>query len=89
MGYQDDFKKVLLSPEPHAILGKKGITEEFVIHISSLIKRYKIIKVKALKNVATKENIKQLAAEISDKTGSYLLDVRGKTFILSKNKINK
>lgn len=89
MGYQDDFKRVLLTSEPHAILGKKGITEEFVIHISSLIKRYKIIKVKALKNVATKENIKQLAAEISDKTGSYLLDVRGKTFILSKNKINK
>jgi len=83
-----DYKSVLLG-DPHAILGKKGITEEFVTHVKSLIKRYKIIKIKALKSVATKSNIKQIAAEISEKTGFYLLDTRGKTFILSKNKINK
>ena len=83
-----DFKSVLLG-DPNAILGKKGITGEFVDHVISLIKRYKIIKIKALKSVATKSNIKQIAAEISEKTGAYLLDVRGKTFILSKNKIEK
>ena len=80
--------KVLLS-EPHAILGKNGITNEFINHVSKLLKRYKIIKIKALKSVVNKSNIKLIASQISEATNSYLLDVRGFTFIISKSLINK
>jgi RNA-binding protein YhbY len=48
-----------------------------------LLKRYKVIKIKALKTIATKLNIKELATKISKLTNSYLIDVRGKVFILS------
>ena len=86
MGYQEDFKKVLLG-DPHCILGKGGITEEFINHVNKLLKRYKIIKVKALKSIATKANIKQIASQVSEATDSNVLDIRGKTFIISKQNI--
>jgi RNA-binding protein YhbY len=78
----------VLLADPHAILGKNGITDEFIKHIMKLLKRYRIIKIKALKSVATKSNIKQIAKQVSEATQSYLLDVRGKTFIISKHEIN-
>ncbi len=88
MDYQKEFKKVVLS-QPHCILGKKGITNDFINHVTKLLKRYKIIKIKALKSVATKSNIKELANQISHLTQSFLVDIRGKIFILSLQKINK
>jgi RNA-binding protein len=86
MSYQKEFKQALLS-QPHCILGKQGVSEEFVNHVTKLLKRYKIIKVKALKSVASKTNIKELARKISKLTNSNLLDIRGKIFILSLYKI--
>jgi len=88
MDYKKEFKKTLISP-PHCILGKNGISSKFVEHINHLLKRYKIIKVKALKTTANKSNIKEIAIEISKQTYSHLLDVRGRTFILSLKKLDK
>jgi RNA-binding protein YhbY len=88
MDYTEEFKRVLLS-EPHEILGKKGITQEFINHTIKLLKRYKTIKIKALKSIANKSNIKELASQIAKLTESNLLDVRGFTFIITKYAINK
>ncbi len=88
MSHQNEFKKVLLA-SPHATLGKKGITDEFILHVQHLLKKYKIIKIKMLKSIATKNNIQSIAEQISNSTNSNLLDVRGKTIIISKKKINK
>ncbi|MFX0059213.1 MAG: YhbY family RNA-binding protein [Candidatus Hodarchaeota archaeon] len=85
MDYQEKFKKTLLS-QPHCILGKKGITEDFIKHVASLLKKYKIIKIKALKSVATRSNIKQIAEMISSLTNSNILDTRGRMIIISKYK---
>ena len=82
MDYQNEFRKALLS-QPHCTLGKKGISEEFITHATKLLKRNKTIKIKALRSIANKSNIKELAQEISKFTNSYLIDVRGKIFILS------
>ncbi|MFX1274540.1 MAG: YhbY family RNA-binding protein [Promethearchaeota archaeon] len=88
MGYHEDFKKVLLG-DPHCILGKKGLTVKFLEHVSALLKQYKIIKIKVLKSIADNSNIKALAEDLSQKTDSHLLDIRGKTFIISKYPIKK
>lgn len=88
MDYQKEFKNAL-SSQPNCILGKSGITNEFVNHVNKLLKRYKVIKIKALRSVATKSNIKELANKISELTNSYLIDVRGKIFILSLYDFNK
>ena len=88
MSYQNEFKKVLLS-SPHATLGKKGLTDEFLTHVQRLLKRYKIIKIKILKSIATRSNIKNIADQISQATHSHVLDIRGKTIIVSKHQIEK
>ena len=88
MGYSEEFKQVLLN-DPHCILGKKGITNEYIDYLNKLLRRYKIIKIKALSSIATKLNIKELASKIAEKTNSHLLDVRGKMIIISKSQIDK
>ncbi len=88
MDYKKKFKKTLLSP-PHCILGKNGISNKFIEHVYLLLKRYKIIKVKALKTMANKSNIKEIAIEVSKQSNSHLIDVRGRTFILSLEKFEK
>ncbi|MFX1493186.1 MAG: YhbY family RNA-binding protein [Promethearchaeota archaeon] len=88
MDYREEFKRVLLS-RPHCILGKSGITDDFITHVVSLLKRYKIIKIKALRSIATKSNIATLSEKISKLTNSSVLDLRGKQIILSKFPINK
>jgi len=88
MSNQDQFKKVQLS-SPHAILGKKGLTEDFLTHVQKLLKRYKIIKIKVLKSVATKSNITSFAEKISQATNSHVLDVRGKMIVLSVYELQK
>ena len=88
MSNQDQFKKVQLS-SPHAILGKKGLTEDFLTHVQKLLKRYKTIKIKVLKSVATKSNITSFADQMSQATNSYVLDVRGKMIIISVHELKK
>ncbi|MGB5910881.1 MAG: YhbY family RNA-binding protein [Promethearchaeia archaeon] len=88
MDYREEFKRVLLS-KPHCILGKNGITDDFITHVASLLKKYKIIKIKALRSIASKSNIAALSEKISKLTNSSVLDLRGKQIILSKFPINK
>lgn len=82
MDYRLQFKNVLLS-QPNCILGKNGISQKFIEHVIKLLKRDKIIKIKVLRSFATKINIKELANKLSNLTHSSLLDIRGKTIILT------
>jgi RNA-binding protein YhbY len=88
MSYQNEFKKVLLS-SPHVICGKQGLSDEFLTHVQKLLKRYKIIKIKVLKSVATKSNITSFADQISQETNSHVLDVRGKMIVISVHELKK
>lgn len=88
MSYQNKFKKVMLS-SPHATLGKKGLTDEFLSHVQQLLKKYKIIKIKVLKSVGTKSNITSFANQISQATNSYVLDIRGKMIVISAYELKK
>ncbi len=88
MDYHEEFKKVLLG-DPHCMLGKNGVTVEFLEHVSTLLKRYKIVKIKALKSIAENSDIRALAEDIKEKTNAFLLDMRGKTFIISKYPLKK
>jgi RNA-binding protein YhbY len=88
LSHQNEFKKVLLS-SPHAICGKRGLTDDFLNHVKQLLKRYKTIKIKVLKSIATKANIAKFADQLSQATNSYVLDVRGKMVIISLYNLKK
>ncbi|MBD3195275.1 MAG: RNA-binding protein [Candidatus Lokiarchaeota archaeon] len=88
MDYQQQFKKVLLE-QPHLILGKKGIKENkgFIEHASKLLKKHKVIKIKILKTALHSLSLKEMARELAKSTDSHLVDLRGRTIILSKKPI--
>ncbi|TFG00841.1 MAG: RNA-binding protein [Promethearchaeota archaeon] len=83
MDLKEKYKQVLLG-NPTLIMGKKGINEGLLEHISRLLKKHKIIKIKMLKTALHGEKKEKIAQMIADKTNSHLLDLRGRTFILSK-----
>jgi RNA-binding protein YhbY len=87
--YKKMFQDVLLD-KPHCILGKKGINhnEGFIKHVQDLLKKHKIIKIKLLKTALHGESVEQIAQTIADSTDSYLLDLRGRTVIISKYPVN-
>lgn len=85
MDYQDEYKRALLSP-PHCNLGKKGVSDEFVTHVVKLLKKYKIIKIKVLNSAIIQSNLKELSEQIVNVTNSHLLEIRGKTILISKIK---
>ncbi len=69
-------------------IGKKGITEQNINEIKNILKKYKVVKIKLLKNFREiydidKEEIAQLLAE---KTDSKIVEIRGFTIVLSKKK---
>ncbi|MFX1498268.1 MAG: YhbY family RNA-binding protein [Promethearchaeota archaeon] len=88
MDYRKEFKRVLLS-RAHCNLGKRGITANFIDNVNRLLKQYKIIKIKVLKSIAKRSDINSIAKEVSNKTNSYILDIRGKQIIFSKQLIKK
>lgn len=71
-------------------IGKTRITSKGLInHISKMLKKEKILKIHALKSALAEIEIKDLAELVKNKTNSFLLDVRGHTFIISKYDIKK
>jgi len=71
-------------------IGKTKADSEGVInHISNMLKKEKILKIHVLKSALVDTDIKDLAEFVKNKTNSYLLDVRGHTFIISKYHIKK
>ncbi|NHJ23384.1 MAG: hypothetical protein EAX89_02325 [Candidatus Lokiarchaeota archaeon] len=88
MRNNEEFKKIL-NAKPDCSLGKNGLTKEFLNHVDQLLKRYKTIKIKVLKTIASMHNINDLANQISKATESYILDTRGKMIIISKQNLSK
>jgi RNA-binding protein YhbY len=71
-------------------IGKAVVNSEGIInHISNMLKKEKILKIHALKSALVNTNIRELAEMVKNKTNSYLFDIRGHTFIISKYDIKK
>ncbi len=89
MNLRNKFQEVLHN-KAQINIGKFGINSESALdHIMKMLKREKIVKIHALKTALIEKDIKELAEEVVARTNSYLLDVRGHTFIISKNDIKK
>lgn len=65
-------------------LGKDGVKDSFIAEARGILARHRKLKVRALKSALDGKNIKELAVDVSSKTNSLLLDVRGHTFVLKR-----
>lgn len=79
-------KKKLGAEKPTVWIGKEGVTTQIVGEISKQLDKKGIIKVKILKNALQNEEAKTIASKVAQQTKSQLIEVRGHTFILYKQK---
>lgn len=66
-----------------AHIGKDGITEASAEEIAAQLKKNKLVKVRLLQSAG--EDRKALASELASKTGSILVEVRGRTVVLARD----
>ncbi|ADP76975.1 protein of unknown function UPF0044 [Methanothermus fervidus DSM 2088] len=65
-------------------IGKRGITNNLINEIKRQLKAKKVIKIRFAKTISTRKN--EYLEEIIRKTGASLVDLRGNTAVLFKNK---
>ncbi|MEM3526170.1 MAG: YhbY family RNA-binding protein [Candidatus Jordarchaeaceae archaeon] len=82
-GYSEIVKT--LRHEPAVLmLGKKGLTEDFIKEVERQLKGKKVIKIRVLKSMLAEKSVDELASAIAIKTNSQLLETRGHTILLAK-----
>ena len=65
-------------------IGKAGISEGIINQIIELLKKYRLIKIRVLRNAPNFESITTVAGETATATDSSLGLIRGKCFLLYK-----
>ncbi len=78
-------KKISNELKAEFAIGKNGITTTFIESIENYIRVHKLVKIKA-SLAQDKEEVKKLAEEISKNIDAELIDVRGYTFTIYKEK---
>ena len=67
-------------------IGKEGITSNFIEQLNNQLKTNKLVKVKIQKNILENEQIEEIAQKTAKDTNSILIDIRGRTFSLFKQR---
>lgn len=79
--------KEVRSQSATIILGKKGVTDEFIEEVKRQLKRKKAIKIRVLRSILAVKGMDELTSEIATKTKSRLLETRGYTILLARRHI--
>ena len=69
-------------------IGKNGLTESVLKEIDNQLKRKKVLKVRVHRAALESSNMdrKEVAKYVASKLGAKLLEVRGRTFVLYREK---
>jgi RNA-binding protein len=85
-GMKRRIKKEFSAEKPTIWIGKGQVSDEIVKEIEKQLEKREIVKVKVLKAALKEVKTADVAAEISQRTESELVEVRGHTFILYKRR---
>ena len=77
-------KKESVKLEPLLSIGKNGMTESVINELKKQLKVRKLVKVRVHKNSGEADEMKNAAAELCEKAGAELIDVRGRTVTVYK-----
>ena len=84
------FKKEAHNLEPIVRIGKDGLSDNIVQSLLDAINSRELIKVKVLQNLdADKDDTREMAEELSRKSGAELVGVIGKIIIFYKENKDK
>jgi len=79
-------KRELSDKEPTVWVGKNGISREVLAEIDEQLERVEMVKVRILKIALGENNAKTVADKIAHQTESFLVEVRGHTFMLYRKR---
>ncbi len=79
-------KRELGSEKPTIWIGKNGATKQVIKEISRQLEKKEMVKIKMLESALTNKEAKAVASEIAQQTGANLVDVRGHTIMLYKQR---
>jgi len=79
-------KQNLSAEKPTVWVGKEGSTEKTVNEISRRLEQRGVVKAKILQSGLKNEDAKGIATKIASQTGAILIEVRGHTFVLYKQR---
>jgi len=82
-------KQNLSLEKPTVWVGKEGSTEKIVNEINRRLEQRGVVKGKILQTALKNEETRNIATKIANQTGATLIEVRGHTFILYKQRKNK
>lgn len=72
--------------KPKIWLGKTGVTAAFIDQLNRQLKADKLVKVKTQKSVSDDREMSEISEAVASATNSRVIDVRGRTFTLYKQK---
>lgn len=67
---------------PALNIGKNGITDSLVDELKMQLKRNKLVKIRILRTALNETERTTIAEELSRRTGSQLIEVRGSSAVL-------
>jgi RNA-binding protein len=79
-------KRALSDARPTIWVGRDGASTDLVNEVEKQLDKNKMVKVKVLKSALADQDVKQIAVKIAEETGSSLVEVRGHTFMLYKQR---
>ena len=82
-------KREISTIKPTIRIGKDGATTQIIYEVSKQLESREIVKAKILKTALKDEETKNIATKIASQTDSQLIEVRGHTFLLYKQKNKK
>lgn len=74
---------------PLIAIGKKGITEALVRELSDQLRQHKLVKVKILRTALSNVDRKTLSEDLSSRTESQLVEIRGSNAVLYRTSRHK
>ena len=82
-------KHELGAEKPTVWVGKEGATTQIINEVSKQLDKREMIKAKILRTALKDEEAKNIATKVAQQTESQLIEVRGHTFLLYKQKRKK
>jgi len=82
-------KREFSEEKPTVRIGKGGVSAEAINEVDRQLEKREVVKVKILRSALQAEKAKEIAAEIAEKTGSTLIEVRGHTLTLYRRRKHK
>jgi RNA-binding protein len=81
-----ELKQQSAEKEPTVWIGKSGVTDALVGQVDRQLDSNEVVKVKVHKTSPEEAEIAELAEKIAEETASEIVDVRGRTFTVYRQK---